>query len=99
VIREYLDRSWYVYPESTIDQENFRFPRREAGRGLGSMVERLPEVEVHLPSHEGGAARVIWNGEPVEPDEIKVDDEGKIEIVVAGVTYDEHNAVIRVRRG
>jgi hypothetical protein len=62
------------------------------------MVERLPDVEVFMPIHEGGAARVLWNGEPVEPDELKVDDEGHVQIVVAGVTYDEHNAVITVRR-
>jgi hypothetical protein len=97
VVRQYLTCSWDVYLDSTIDREDSPFPRREVGRGVGSMVERLPEVEVHLPSREGGAARVIWNGEPLEPDEIKVDDEGKVEIVVAGVTYDEHNAVITVR--
>jgi hypothetical protein len=62
------------------------------------MVERLPEVEVLLPTREGGAARVIWNGEPIEPDEIKVDGVGNIQIVIADVTYDEHNAVIMVRR-
>ena len=60
------------------------------------MVERLPDVEVRLPSQEGGAALVIWNGEPIEPDAINVDDVGKVQIVVAGVTYDEHNAVITV---
>ncbi|MGE0539121.1 MAG: hypothetical protein AB7R89_02980 [Dehalococcoidia bacterium] len=62
------------------------------------MVERLPDVEVLLPALEGDAARVIWNGEPIEPDEITIDVEGKVQIVVAGVTYDEHNAVITVRR-
>jgi hypothetical protein len=62
------------------------------------MVERLPEVEVLLPTREGGAAGVIWNGEPIEPDAIKVDAGGTVQIVVAGVTYDEHNAVITVRQ-
>jgi len=62
------------------------------------MVERLPDVEVLLPTREGGAALVIWNGEPIEPDAIKVDDGGNVQIVVAGATYDEHNAVITVRQ-
>lgn len=62
------------------------------------MVERLPEIEVLLPVHEGGAATVKWNGELVEPDEIKIDDDGKVQVVIAGVTYDEHNAGIAVRR-
>jgi hypothetical protein len=62
------------------------------------MVERLPEIEVVLPVHEGGAASVSWNGDPVQPDEVKVDDEGKVQVVIAGVTYDEHNAAINVRR-
>jgi hypothetical protein len=66
--------------------------------GSGSMVERLPEVEVLLPTREGGAALVIWNGEPIESDAIKVDDGGTVQIVIAGVTYDEHNAVITVRQ-
>jgi hypothetical protein len=62
------------------------------------MVERLPEIEVLLPVQEGGAATVTWNGELVEPDEIKIDDDGKVQVVIAGVTYDEHNAGIAVRR-
>ncbi len=61
------------------------------------MVERLPEIEVLLPVHEGGAASVTWNGDQVEPDEIKLDDESKVQVVIAGVTYDEHNAAITVR--
>jgi len=61
------------------------------------MVERLPEIEVLLPVHEGGTASVTWNGELVEPDEVKVDGDGTVQVVIAGVTYDEHNAAINVR--
>ena len=39
------------------------------------MVERLPLIEVLLPAREGAAASVTWNGELVEPDEVKVDEE------------------------
>ena len=56
------------------------------------MVERLPTIEVLLPVHEGGEPSVTWNGEIVEADEVKVDDDGKVQVVIAGVTYDEHNA-------
>ena len=62
------------------------------------MVERLPEIEVVLPVHEGGAASVTWNGEPMEPEEVNLNDDGKVQVVIAGVTYDEHNAAINVRR-
>jgi hypothetical protein len=62
------------------------------------MVERLPQIEVLLPVHEGGAASVTWNGEQIEPDEIKVDDEGKVQVVIAGVTYDEYNADLHARQ-
>jgi hypothetical protein len=62
------------------------------------MVERLPAIEVLLPVHEGGAASVTWNGEITEVDEVKVDGDGKVQVVIAGVTYDEHNAAITVRQ-
>ena len=62
------------------------------------MVERLPEIEVLLPPLEDGREpSVTWNGEPVEADEVKVEDDGKVQVVIAGVTYEEHNAQIRVR--
>jgi len=56
------------------------------------VVERLPTIEVLLPVHEGDEPSVTWNGEIVEADEVKVDDDGKIQVVIAGVTYDEHNS-------
>jgi hypothetical protein len=62
------------------------------------MVERLPVIEVLLPAREGAAASVTWNGELVEPDEVKVDEEGKIQVVIAGVTYDEYNAELHARQ-
>lgn len=58
------------------------------------MVERLPEIDVLLPVASGRAASVTWNGEPVEVDEVKVSEDGTVQIVIAGVTYDEYNAVI-----
>ena len=61
------------------------------------MVERLPTIEVLLPVHEDDEASVTWNGELVEADEVKVDDDGKVQVVIAGVTYDEHNAELSVR--
>ncbi len=62
------------------------------------MVERLPTIEVLLPAHDGDTASVNWNGEVVEVDEVKVDDDGKVQVVIAGVTYDEHNSEMNVRQ-
>jgi len=62
------------------------------------MVERLPAIEVLLPVHDGDQPSVTWNGELVEVDEVKVDEDEKVQVVIGGVTYDEHNAVITVRR-
>jgi hypothetical protein len=61
------------------------------------MVERLPAIEVLLPVHEDDRPSVTWNGELVEVDEVKVDEEEKVQVVIGGVTYDEHNAAITVR--
>lgn len=62
------------------------------------MVERIPTIEVLLPVHDGDDASVSWNGELIEADEVKVDDEGKVQVVIAGVTYDEHNSEMSVRQ-
>ncbi len=62
------------------------------------MVERLPSIEVLLPVHDDAQASVTWNGEPIEVDEVKVDDDGKVQVVIAGVTYDEHNSELNARR-
>jgi hypothetical protein len=62
------------------------------------MVERLPLIEVVLPVSSGRPASVTWNGEPVEPDELKFDEDGNIQVVIAGVTYDEYNAELRWRK-
>ena len=61
------------------------------------MVERLPAIEVLLPVHDGDQPSVTWNGEVVEVDEVKVDDDEKVQVVIGGVTYDEHNAELTVR--
>jgi hypothetical protein len=61
------------------------------------MVERLPAIEVLLPVHKGHEPSVTWNGELIEVDEVKVDDDEKVQVVIGGVTYDEHNAQITVR--
>ena len=61
------------------------------------MVERLPEIEVLLPVAEDRPASVTWNGEAIEVDEVKIDEDGKVQVVIAGVTYDEHNADLRYR--
>lgn len=61
------------------------------------MVARLPEIDVLLPVDDSRAASVTWNGETVEVDEVKVKDDGSVQVVIAGVTYDEHNAVIQAR--
>jgi hypothetical protein len=62
------------------------------------MVARLPLIDVTLPVHEGQPASVTWNGEPTEADEVKRKEDGGIEVVIAGVTYDEHNAEIHWRQ-
>jgi hypothetical protein len=61
------------------------------------MVERLPAIEVLLPVHKGDAPSVTWNGELIEADEVKVEEDEKVQVVIGGVTYDEHNAAITVR--
>jgi len=61
------------------------------------MVERLPAIEVLLPVHDGDQPSVTWNGELVEVDEVKVDEDEKVQVVIGGVTYDEHNAELTVR--
>jgi hypothetical protein len=62
------------------------------------MVERVPEIEVFVTADTGAVINLMWNGEPVEPDAVMVAEDGTIEVVIAGVTYDEHNAAITVRR-
>jgi hypothetical protein len=62
------------------------------------MVERLPVIEVLLPVSGGRPASVTWNGELIEPEELKFDDDGNLQVVVAGVTYDEYNAERRWRK-
>ena len=62
------------------------------------MVERLPEIEVLLPVHDGDQPSVTWNGETIEAEEVRVDDDGKVQVVIAGVTYDEYNAALTVRQ-
>lgn len=62
------------------------------------MVERLPLIEVLLPVSAGRPASVTWNGEPIEPDELIFDDDGNLQVVIAGVTYDEYNAELHWRR-
>jgi len=61
------------------------------------MVERLPAIEVLLPVHDGDQPSVTWNGELVEVDEVKVDEDEKVQVVIGGVTYDEHNSELTVR--
>lgn len=61
------------------------------------MVERLPAIEFLLPVHDGDTPSVTWNGELVEVDEVKVDEDEKVQVVIGGVTYDEHNAELTVR--
>ena len=62
------------------------------------MVERLPLIEVLLPVHEDQPASITWNGDPIEADEVKRKDDGTVQVVIAGVTYDEHNAEINWRQ-
>jgi hypothetical protein len=61
------------------------------------MVERLPVIEVLLPVNDGDEPSVTWNGDVIEVDEVKVDEEENVQVVIGGVTYDEHNAAITVR--
>ena len=60
------------------------------------MVERLPEIEVTVPVHDERGESATWNGEVIEVDEVKIDGD-KVQVVIAGVTYDEYNALISVR--
>jgi hypothetical protein len=62
------------------------------------MVGRVPLIEVVLPPDGLMPVAVTWNGEPIEPDEVRLDDDGAIEIVIAGVTYTQESAEIVVRR-
>jgi hypothetical protein len=62
------------------------------------MVGRVPLIEVVLPPDGLVPAAVTWNGELVEPDEVTLDDDGAVQVVIAGVTYNQENAEIVVRR-
>jgi hypothetical protein len=62
------------------------------------MVARLPEIEVVLPVHEDGRPTVTWNGELVEADGVRFDEDGRIHVTIAGVDYDDTNAEISWRQ-
>ncbi len=62
------------------------------------MIERLPVIEVTLPVSGGRPACVTWNGELIEPEELKFDDDGNLQVVIAGVTCDEYNAELHWRK-